>query len=89
MSDQPCQTPLLELARSVPKDLRGEWETQWFEDGTPCGHAMAPIGKYLHDMADEIERLRAALESIANNTCCDPCQEAKLVAKAALEQDHE
>jgi len=37
----------------------------------------------------KIERLRAALESIANNTCCDPCQEAKLVAKAALEQDHE
>lgn len=53
-----AETPLLELARSVPKDLRGEWESQWWEDGTPCGHSMAPVGKYLHDMADEIERLR-------------------------------
>jgi len=57
MSDLANQTPLLELARSVPKDFRGEWETQWFDDGTPCGHAMAPVGKYLHDMADEIGRL--------------------------------
>ena len=61
MSDQPCETPLVELARGVPKDFRGEWEIQWFEDGTPCGHAMAPVGKYLHDMADEIERLTAEL----------------------------
>ena len=30
------------------------------------------------------ERLRAALESIAKNTCCDRCQEAALWAKAAL-----
>jgi hypothetical protein len=33
----------------------------------------------------EVERLRAALESIARNTCCDRCQEAALVARAALE----
>jgi hypothetical protein len=36
--------------------------------------------------ANEIERLRAALESIAKNTCCDRCQEAALVAKAALRE---
>ena len=35
------------------------------------------------------ERLLAALESIANNTCCEGCQEAKRVALAALEQDGE
>lgn len=64
MTDQPQQTPLIELARSVPKDLRAEWETQWFEDGTPCGHAMAPVGKYLHDMADEIERLTAEYNTL-------------------------
>ena len=29
-------------------------------------------------------RLRDALQSIANNTCCDKCQEAALVAHAAL-----
>jgi hypothetical protein len=42
-------------------------------------------------LMDEIETLRddnlilgRALESIAANTCCDTCQEAALVAKAAL-----
>lgn len=30
------------------------------------------------------ERLRGALQSIAANTCCDRCQEAALVAQAAL-----
>ena len=39
----------------------------------------------LHDAADEIERLRTVLASIAANTCCDRCQEAALVATAALE----
>ncbi len=34
----------------------------------------------------ENERLRAALRSIANNTCCGPCQEAAVVARAALNQ---
>jgi hypothetical protein len=36
------------------------------------------------DSVAEVERLRAALKSIARNTCCDRCQEAALVAKAAL-----
>lgn len=31
-----------------------------------------------------IEQLEAALRSIAANTCCDKCQEAALVARAAL-----
>ncbi len=35
----------------------------------------------------ERDALRAALESIANNTCCDGCQEAALVARAALKGD--
>jgi len=30
------------------------------------------------------EKAEAALESIAANTCCDRCQEAALVARAAL-----
>lgn len=34
--------------------------------------------------ADEIERLREALQSIAKNTCCDTCQEAAMVARKAL-----
>jgi hypothetical protein len=32
----------------------------------------------------ESQRYRTALESIAANTCCDRCQEAALVAQAAL-----
>ena len=38
-------------------------------------------------LADENERLREALESIAANACCDKCQEAALVAKAALRRE--
>jgi len=37
-------------------------------------------------LMDEIERLREALRSIASNTCCDRCQEAALVARAALQE---
>jgi hypothetical protein len=33
----------------------------------------------------EVARLREALGSIARNTCCDRCQEAALVARAALD----
>jgi len=54
IEQQANETPLLELARNVPKDLRAEWEIQWMEDGTPCGHAMAPVGKYIHDLADAL-----------------------------------
>ena len=57
----PCETPLIELARAVPRGLRGEWEIQWAEDGTPTGHSMAPVGKYLHDLADEVERQRVEI----------------------------
>jgi hypothetical protein len=51
------------------------------------------IGRTFHEMdeevliaqsADEIVKLRTALRSIAANTCCDKCQEAALVARAAL-----
>jgi hypothetical protein len=35
-------------------------------------------------LLSENGRLRRALESIAENTCCGPCQEAATVAKAAL-----
>lgn len=38
------------------------------------------------EAADEIEQLRHVLQSISNNTCCDSCQEAALVARAALKE---
>jgi hypothetical protein len=39
----------------------------------------------IDEAADRIEALEKALRSIAANTCCDKCQEAALVARAALE----
>jgi len=33
---------------------------------------------------DEAKRMRAAMCSIARNTCCDGCQEAARIARAAL-----
>lgn len=36
------------------------------------------------EMSERNKELEAALRSIAANTCCDKCQEAALVARAAL-----
>ena len=37
------------------------------------------------EMAGELSKLRAALERISANTCCDKGQEAALVAREALQ----
>jgi hypothetical protein len=34
-----------------------------------------------------IDRLRKALQSIAENSCCDKCQEAALVARETLKEN--
>ena len=46
----------------------------------------APDGSWMmfKDVEARIAELEAALRSIASNTCCDKCQEAALVARAAL-----
>ena len=44
----------------------------------------AILPKDFADIVAERDALRAALESIAANTCCDRCQEAALVASQAL-----
>ncbi len=54
-----------------------------------CGHPIQcqigdEYGHFTCSWCAETERLREALESIAKNTCCDSCQEAALVAEAAL-----
>lgn len=59
--------------------------------------AMAEIAEYKTKWMDaenantkqahEIAELRKGLQSIANNTCCDRCQEASLVAKTTLEKN--
>jgi hypothetical protein len=45
------------------------------------------VNEMLRQMAvnrDRIAQLEAALHAIAANTCCGKCQEAALVARAAL-----
>ena len=39
-----------------------------------------------YQLTTKVAELEAALRSIAKNTCCDTCQEAKLVALNALEK---
>lgn len=46
--------------------------------------ALAAKDQEIDRLTAEVARYREALESIAANTCCEPCQEAKLVAKSAL-----
>lgn len=69
MSDRPQKTPLVDLLRNVPKDLRAEWPIQWSEDGRETGHSMSPIGKHCHEAADRIAELKRqlaeALETIS------------------------
>jgi len=68
MSEQAAQTPLIELARSVPKDLRADWPFQWHEDGTACGLSTAPVGEYLHGLADQVERLTAEVNDLKHRS---------------------
>jgi len=42
------------------------------------------VASNIEDAMTTIERLRTALQSIADNTCCDKCQEAAQVARVAL-----
>jgi hypothetical protein len=58
-------------------------------EGCSCNFPDTPCGaedqcRAAFEAADRIEQLEAALRSIAANTCCDKCQEAALVARAAL-----
>ncbi len=42
--------------------------------------------RIVNEMEAEIAELKKGLQSIANNSCCDRCQEAALVARATLEK---
>ena len=44
-----------------------------------------PLLVRIAKLEQQLAELRKALESIAKNTCCDRCQEASLVAQAALQ----
>lgn len=54
----------------------------------PVGSVTTFLGKdvgYWYGMDAKIKRYEDALKSIAANSCCDSCQEAKLMARKALE----
>jgi hypothetical protein len=71
MSDQPEKTPLIDLLADVPEGLRAEWPCQWFEDGTPSGHTMSPIGKHIKEAVELIQSLQAQLDKVtADSLCC-------------------
>lgn len=64
----PCEVPLTEQLRSVPKDFRTSRAIQWSEDGRETGHQYIPVGFMMHRAADEIEKLQHDLErSMANH----------------------
>lgn len=58
------------------KELRG---IEWGRHG-----CMTRAAARIEALAARVAKLEEALESIANNTCCEKCQEAALVARAAL-----
>ena len=52
--------------------------------GNSDGSKENPFIFELQSLRDENKRLREALESISKNSCCETCQQAKLVALEAL-----
>ena len=57
MTNDCCQTPLVDLLRGVPADARTEYEVN------PTHHKMIPVGLLCHDAADENTRLLAELDA--------------------------
>jgi hypothetical protein len=56
-----------------------------FENGYEPKFVERLYRERIKSQADRIEKLEAALRSIAANACCDSCREAALVARKALE----
>jgi hypothetical protein len=86
VSDTPCEVPLPEMLRSIPKDYRSCIPFQWSEDGRETGHHMIPVGLQVHQAADRIETLErelaAAQEKMAEMQ--DDAQAMALVKKFKL-----
>jgi len=64
MSEQAQETTLIEHLRDIPETLRAEWEIQWMEDGTPSGHAMAPVGLYAQKAADKLTEQEQTIKDL-------------------------
>jgi hypothetical protein len=70
----------IETTKDKDRELFGieGYMIAWFSNAMMAMHD--------HLYKTEIKQLREALQSISNNTCCDNCQEAALVARAALKE---
>ena len=68
----------IETTKDIDREVFGieGFMIAWFSN--------AMMAMHNHLYKTEIKQLREALQSISNNTCCDNCQEAALVARAAL-----
>lgn len=77
-----CGFPI--MSAEVKKMICDYCGVQKDMDDHRCSHIL--LQEKLRQKDEEIKRLREALESIANNTCCGKCQEASLWAKKALAQ---
>ncbi len=74
--DNACETPLLDLLRSVPPDATATYEHSW------ASHSHIPYGRHCRAAADEIERLRLALET-ATHEKDDALRTVKALTPAA------
>ena len=66
------------LHQNPDSTIEEAWDNAW---AAAQGHYAS---KKHTDQQARIDALEKALKSIASNTCCEPCQEAALVARQAL-----
>ena len=90
------------MTDDLAKQLRSDAEAYRQSLAAPTSHDMFTLAyqwqdkkhRHVWDLcskietaADRIEKLEAALRSIAANACCDSCREAALVARKALDAE--
>lgn len=82
MSDKPCDNC---------KEVLGKYCVSYQLSCTTCFiialKQLSDTEKELEELRVKCEKYREALESISKNTCCEPCQEAKNVAREALKDN--
>ena len=76
--NEPCEVPLIEQLRSIPKEYRTVRAIQWSDDGRETGHQFIPVGIMMHRAADEIERLSGPKsEPVCDELCVMHIQDAE------------
>lgn len=75
----------VEVTPQLLESMLGDVAADLYRDEPPAAQPATPPVQAQPDVAEALHRFRTALQSIANNTCCDRCQEAAAVARAALQ----